>query len=134
MSMSAGSDGITCPHSTADTKARVSGQPAFACDKPAAIRRRRTSAPIEIASGEPGPQARCLAILDSRLRSPYHLQRPLQPRRSPFPGGGASERQVVMSRAQSFRSIVVATFSSALLVLIAAATALAGDGGGPFPR
>jgi hypothetical protein len=39
-----------------------------------------------------------------------------------------------MSRAQSLRSILVATLSSALLVLMAAATALAGDGGGPFPR
>jgi hypothetical protein len=39
-----------------------------------------------------------------------------------------------MSRARTLRSILIATLSSTLLVLVAAATALAGDGGGPFPR
>jgi hypothetical protein len=39
-----------------------------------------------------------------------------------------------MSRVRTLRSILVATLTSAALVAMAVANAVAGDGGGPFPH
>lgn len=39
-----------------------------------------------------------------------------------------------MSRVRRIRSVLVAALGSALLVVMAVATAVAGEGGGPFPH